>query len=1095
MLKICSPAHQIMGISSRPMSGAMIGSLGNNGKKQKMYSILNSPNTEVKFEEFDQNLVNDVESVVNSEDEEKASISSNEKNKPVELLPEQGSERVSYYCNPPPQQKHSRIESNKGFFNETAEAINFARNEVKKVRCITPKPKKEAKVQYKVIVENVKKDEQRLRRCASWDSFVKLRLIKKVSTERRRVDLINNNNTRRNQKLLDPKKPTYTTTLQSTHKAKAKPVPALGKYRFPHKEKSSGNKTSVLTQKMLHALNSATFTQDPMDIKINPEFYSRIKIREIFKQIQYNFRYESDKSFDADPSSCFCFSKAILNIKRDQYYNFPSPNLCTHPYIYKAVLLMLRQLYTLEKVENYATIAKLRKSEVKQGLEYCFESAQEFLELKTQMQQQTYEENERKKMTEDIKTMWYKVIHRITLTELFDRKAAAIIFVYGGKKYSHNKLCKTNCKELEYVDLKKKKRKRRGSCKNALFPLYAELAFEKKVELAPVSDSDSEDYAVAETLKTKFTLSEVTAYAKSLKETIGEAVKCGTDDIFESFPRQKSGALGKFDLKMPAENKRCTVFGTKEILFNIKEAKLDLPVPEEPELDHGQSEGLRKMFTYKTSTYLEKSEDLSSLISLFGADPTPEILISHDTDEQEQLLHKVNMEFREEFVKRMDNYEVFTQNQEYSGGVGEMVLRWQSLHQALQTVEADSFKPENRAFVVDIEKVSSPYIFTGSERLKGESLLERWLPQHKMSDANTSIDTLSDFSDGMYIPLKRENEITKKEDLSKFHPRASKLDEEKEEEESKALLLPLHDPLKWKSFKEQIESIRGHYKKPKTGTRELPRAETAEVLGLQRRAALHADIVTSPLTPELHEAIVHEEEIPLEEANNEVSSCENSDLKPKDSPTICISPIQNESEDEEEKDITPMHENSTFLCLSVFNKLNNKGPGMESKRGKVRDLRIELKDMLPTAEIEIPSRTKKDSREGGGTTLPHRLAVKIGEQAQAQTKLMTRRKSEKSLISVDKIKPMAETKEEKKEKRRKKFLKNMTGTIHLNAIKEEGQTTDRQSFRRRRIYLASKGPKLVMNNPAQLLYNAIRRMQVNDVPLPPPLIQNRWKLY
>ena len=75
---------------------------------------------------------------------------------------------------------------------------------------------------------------------------------------------------------------------------------------------------------------------------------------------------------------------------------------------------------------------------------------------------------------------------------------------------------------------------------------------------------------------------------------------------------------------------------------------------------------------------------------------------------------------------------------------------------------------------------------------------------------------------------------------------------------------------------------------------------------------------------------------------------------------------------------------------------------------------------------------------------------------------------------------MAPTTEKVKAFRRKQLLKNATGTILLNEIKEEPNDS-KKANRSRRKMCASTAPRPHIQDPAQMLYSAIRRIQVNDV--------------
>lgn len=892
---------------------------------------------------------------------------------------------------------------------------------------------------------------------------------------------------RKRRKGKGPRKPKY--VIASTRKSSGKKDNTERTWRSSLRREKLVRQGSMLSQRLLSALQSTNYAQEPVPIQINTEYYNRVKRREVLKQIQHNFRYETDRSFDPDPFSCFVSANKYSDISRALQYAQLAPSTWQGPYIYRVIYLMLRQMEIPERQEDRAAIARLRESDVRLAIEDSFEGAKQYFDMKAKVLSQSFEEGERKMMTDNVRPKWYEDA-AATADEKPALSMAIRYLVYEEKKYSWKKLVKT---DIEMFDKSNSllaggrdgpKPKRRISGKHFVVPLPVQIK-QQDVENPTVSTSMMEeelDFTRSNrsiSVSPKFNRQELAEFAKQIKDLIGDAVKsCNSEGnqkrLVES---HKKPEFERFREKLLPVFRKDLRFGSKQIAFNIKEAGLDIVAPDNESADAQSQnkradagETLRKLMARRMSQVGQpfKQEELTPPPQAFGVFfpvDDPKVDITPESDEKRcELLHHVNADFRKELLSRIDSFEIYTECTEYNKEVGEMVTRWRSLQQAISALEEDQFKPENRAFIVDGERIAVPFIFEGSERLDGNNLADRWLPQHRLSDENMSIDSISDYSDSIYIPLRRENDIAKKE--SKM-PDPFPLEEK--EDEDRSIPLVLRDPFDVTKYKNKISAVRERYKGQQTLEPQglLPLNDDEDVPMLRRCPQYSSKNVLVGLTPMVHEAMLNEES----KLDQEISDADFFKLQnvPMDSPAICISPIRKDSRGDLDQP-TPVMD--ALLCLATPTDSEAQQPKKRATGDAPRnrlmprlsELRLELKSL---ASAQIP-----DAKKNGGRLLQ-------GKPHGPELAKLIRRQSEKRLS----IKEPAVQEEVAKEALRRRVVQKNT-SILLSPINEDDSATNRNrksQFRRRRLFNIASTLRPKINDPAQLLYQAIRRTQVNDV--------------
>lgn len=879
------------------------------------------------------------------------------------------------------------------------------------------------------------------------------------------------------------------------------------------------NKNSFVMQRILKAVSSMSFVRETLNIAINSEYYSRLKSREIYKQLQYNYRYENQHSFEDDILSCMDYKLGDI-ANPIIYWNFDY--LCRdhelkhfeHPHISKCFNLMIRQLAIEFKAETQELLGKIRINEVKNGLDACFESALEFIALRTKMIEQEYEENERQKMSHDLKISWYLLnneIHEFDYKKFENIKPASTNFTYQGKKYTYSKLIKPDKEfvlDFQYFgnnesskSVAKKHKKKKSSShiikeiksaeniSNLNIPVLFETSFTEIKEYLPTKLSANNLYNMT------FSLSEIVEYAKTIKDAIGDGIKNAAEEE-KMLEKNQIINYPKYTEKLSTDIKKSIIFGTKEILFNIKENKLEIPSPEEnienEELTNKmRNETMRKMQTRSFTMIgdLEKSEDIYSLLGKYSKNIIPEFVLQPEDTDQNKLMHKINNEFREEFVKQMENFDDFSSSPQYNQEINDMVLHWNSLQKAVQELDTENFKTPNRSYMVDTEKIAAPFIFTGSERLKsGEGLNEGWLGHSNAKELEEiDVGTISSDSDNKYVPIKRENNILKKErkkteaEIIKEIQDQELKKQKENEEENKKHLLQIYNNEKIDNLKDLINNVRSNYKITHPKSPGHAKSVNIELLGLQRKSLYNALNFNTPMKRDLEQAIITEE-------SPETSQIINTErVSPTKSPFICISPPM---DDEISDSDSPSYRDEGIeikknLLRPVAQR--NESPEIQRKRDKkLQELKLELLDEVPPSpnrRISVMDQLEIEKHIEGSSTLSHKKLMKTIEFEQAKNRPLLRRLSDKALSMVKTPRPLKDPMEKVKRRnaKRKQLIKNMTGTINLQPANEEHSIAEPSASKRRPLFTQRKVEKIKLADPAHLLHNAIRRIQVYDV--------------
>lgn len=882
---------------------------------------------------------------------------------------------------------------------------------------------------------------------------------------------------------------------------------------------------SLLPSRLVGALQSANFAQEPIPIKLNAEYCSRVKRREIFKQIQYNYRYEVDKNFDPDPAVWLLQFSWTLKIDRNDQYSF-SGILCQSPYMYRTVCLMLRQMQILDKQEDRMMIARQREKEVKTAMESCFESGQEFADLRTKTLSQHLEEGERKKMTEEVKCVWYSGHSPLYFEDKPRLARASRSLVYEGKKYSWKKLskcyprrtpqCFSDDIPAEPCEVKPRRKVSGGNFAVPLFyPSVGRLASISAAVSISFVDGGEFESCPLNRVRLQLDHEEVHDLTRELKDLVGDVIKGRKKEETGQLSRAaRELGLERFREKMPIKMKKGVRFGPKQVVFNIKEAMLDLPDPDSSDASKAQEvkdtgDAVRKMLTRHVSETVQTLNAECGTVSLTeifagffqlpdgnrNSSGTPRDSFSaaadaqpdSDTREKAKLLHKINPEFRETLRARTDNFLAYTESTEYNKDVGEMVTRWRGLQQAIFALEADQLKPENRAFVIEGERTSTPFIFEGSERLCNDTtLLERWLPQRKLSDANISVE-----EEGVklrYMPLKRENKIIRKSLDKELYPYFRRFSDG-EADEDKGVPLELYDMHQQIEFDITIAAIRNRYKNPPEVSRpkEEDDKDDYELPELRRCQQYSSQNVIPLFTPEMHDVMMTEE-LKFDADEEDKASSKGMEM---DAPAISISPIHKDSGPDTEM---PTPVNEALLCLvspKVVNPKSRSRFGQQpqpqpSTESKLSQLRLELKSLVePPPPEDAPWEVSPGLPVDRGRKLLVERALGKLQQASGASggpSKVPRRQSEMRLPAAEQ-----EAVRRKHSGKKRMLIKNSTGSFLLSPVNEnDAADKDKKStFKRRRMSIlnAEGGLKQkLMNDPARLLYKSVRGIQVNDVP-------------
>ena len=632
-------------------------------------------------------------------------------------------------------------------------------------------------------------------------------------------------------------------------------------------------------------------------MKIQPEYFNSAKYKFIFQQISQNYKYETEKEFEADYFNCF----NIQSIERVCDYSLiPFEQQNIYPKIYIEIILMIKQVKIEYKNSVKFIMDVINSTKINNKLERLHKVVKESLSIKTRRFYKKYDNDERNKRTKNIEEIWYNSEHeKVEQKELSEYKL---------KKF---RLCKQICNDC-VIPYTRKIRMERSKSIDKLFITIQMKQQEFLDEIIKVK-------------RKELKLSVAIDIAKSLRNKSNNDNN-SHDELISSGDHRRN--KNNFYKKMMTNIKLIPDFDFNE---TIKNACLDI----ENDTILIDSTDVISQVIFRNSTNLIDESNISSLLisfkNKFGCNPIPEI---YPLEQQQcKILRMINDDLRKLLLETNGNFGPFTTEDQYNMDMSSMLICSKDLNLAIKLLDKTINLKGNLNYVVSIEKKVAPFTFAGYDGLNDDNEMEKW--SNKQQEKIDSDEYSSDDSDDLYIPLRRENEIPKYKNI--FHETNLKRQRKYELEYRKPIKFSpilLKDYIMKDQFIALLNKVYEHHKKQRRIFQELPHPET---IRLQRRSVIIDESEKSELTKKLHNSVLDKKQIIEFNLENGLKMCKQRDYivemlcnylkresKNLEQDNISKSSFEKSDEDEEVKGNEPNKESDANTNLNGYSIVVNK---------------------------------------------------------------------------------------------------------------------------------------------------------------------------
>eukprot|EP01022_Parablepharisma_sp_SALTPOND_P012509 TRINITY_DN160_c0_g1_i1.p1 TRINITY_DN160_c0_g1~~TRINITY_DN160_c0_g1_i1.p1 ORF type:complete len:844 (-),score=49.95 TRINITY_DN160_c0_g1_i1:6392-8923(-) len=464
-----------------------------------------------------------------------------------------------------------------------------------------------------------------------------------------------------------------------------------------------------------------------VDIKLRPEYYNRIYIRDVLKQIKHDFKYQKESCFEAD-ARFSSFQYKDKQVMRSLDYCVSDSNGYS-PIFTKNLYLYLRNLFIRYKAEEvHSVIDCIRFSSyfanvpVPEELQYDIEDSgysEAFRDL-------SYGEDERKMMTEDIKMRWYSEVNSLQIESsnkriLMKRPERMVTQRSQESKHMHQRLIK-KLRGYEIVKVPKWNKRRRPSDKNMFLHLEQK---ENKGQTTERLCNITMDEDTANVEEASEVVSDVNLYKQLLKDRINQLL---TDfkpidlKLLERPEATENANTQRFSAKISSKMK--PIFNAPLTASNLeyiaKKFELDTapsePVEESQELScllQATIKHLDNPYSITTSTMEPLKVSQSSVLEIGN-----EVLPGNN----QLVLQKISSVLRELLLKSLDTYTYLITMPEYLSEGKYAGFQRVSIRKAGELATEENICPENFAHIIGNERITFPFILDGCRGLKPSSV-------------------------------------------------------------------------------------------------------------------------------------------------------------------------------------------------------------------------------------------------------------------------------------------------------------------------------------------------------------------------------------
>jgi len=609
---------------------------------------------------------------------------------------------------------------------------------------------------YFVDIDNIREN-IRLRRCASLDSFVRLRItIFETEIEKPKIQIntkikLSSKNIKR--KSIDTSRITNSKDVSQNRiscdannqkKSARKPMNSARKSTFCQDINPVKSQREIINRKL------EKIYRDDEKILIKAEYYSRVHKRESLKQLKNSFRYEPQHDFCNDQFVTMEFlGKYQIKIMKLIYQEFKKSDLnCEYlpPLYNNGIVLWLRQLFMTDKKELKIKINQIK---LKIPVDQLFKYGDQ-LPDKEIYEKMLQAEQDKKIKDSDISKLWYNEANRETfLFKKFDKlplkltdsfiqqnpkpksqkpKSRRRLSIHENtseiQKYQHE-IQNTDIKYAELTDgednnvvYRPRQSTRRVSLiGNIDIPLYVDPRKDPTVlreiireiigggNVKELFDRDHEDYYENDTsilIKNSYQNVLKTARVNLMKNT-------NSKDLYVArIP--KIAARIKLDLK--------------NINLTLKEQNLKAAIRPDPNFK--PDENISKNFL----NAIEKNNEQVKKMLVSGKIDTDVINIlaeygqkftTHDKEilkvDREKEPLRITKEFRQECTKKMDNFGIYVEQEVYNQ---EAETFWKLSHETLSAqtmIKFETTREPNKSHILMQERIGYPYTFMGYEQV------------------------------------------------------------------------------------------------------------------------------------------------------------------------------------------------------------------------------------------------------------------------------------------------------------------------------------------------------------------------------------------
>ncbi len=473
----------------------------------------------------------------------------------------------------------------------------------------------------------------------------------------------------------------------------------------------AARKQSAAAQARPSAPGGPLYVED-LAVRLRAEFYNRVPAREGLSQIKYNFKYQRAETFDLG-TTCFVMQKMVV---RNQDHCLEGTQ-CLGKEFPKGVLMLLKPLHVLARAEYLAFIRQ--QTRLSSSSLHCDLAGEEHLEELENSQcnagnalDNSYDQDARRKMTEEIKDSWYNTPVQNHAQELMEENSLeCTLLAYEGTRYGWRDLLKCGRTLTD-----RKPRKRRPSKRQFILSLdVPENSKDRStISAANLSEETGCDCGVEKQVRSPTKNS----YKGELKTRANEILRDLVPLDMAAIMKKTNGSRSETKTQSGEYRIRPKMrggFTSSDVAARIKKAMLDTVAEdygtqEDPSLELGELLAHRQAAAFRgaDATTCPKIELQPEINMLKEAS-----WMAYQQRDQVDMRRKISDKFRRTLIESMDSYTTLVGLEAYNNESDMARERERQITEATDLLTENSMVPYNAGIMMSNERLASPFIMDG----------------------------------------------------------------------------------------------------------------------------------------------------------------------------------------------------------------------------------------------------------------------------------------------------------------------------------------------------------------------------------------------